>query len=135
MHALIYLPDHGPSEHQVRSRAARQSIALTLWAVTGTAPVPSPPGDHHRLRHASEPRVPARTAGTHGAADGPAIALAAFPRLASDLLSTPGRRPGLSGQALREPHGAAARVTDIPITPAVPPTISTTAALAWRPTD
>ncbi len=28
MHALIHLPSHGPSEHQVRSRAARQSIAL-----------------------------------------------------------------------------------------------------------
>lgn len=70
---------------------------------------------------------------THGAADGPAIALAAFPRLASDLLSPPSRRPGLSGQALREPNGAAARVTDVPITPAGTHTISTTAALAWRP--
>ena len=28
MHALIYLPSHGPSEHQVRSQAARGSIAL-----------------------------------------------------------------------------------------------------------
>jgi GntR family transcriptional regulator/MocR family aminotransferase len=28
MHTLIYLPSHGPSEHQMRSRAARQSIAL-----------------------------------------------------------------------------------------------------------
>ena len=28
MHALIYVPSHGPSEHQVLSRAAKQSIAL-----------------------------------------------------------------------------------------------------------
>jgi GntR family transcriptional regulator / MocR family aminotransferase len=43
MHALIYLPGHGPSEHQVRSRAARQSIALHTLGRYWHNPPPSCP--------------------------------------------------------------------------------------------
>jgi GntR family transcriptional regulator/MocR family aminotransferase len=43
MHALIYLPSHGPSEHQILSRAAKQSIALhTLGPYWHNLPPSSP---------------------------------------------------------------------------------------------
>jgi hypothetical protein len=43
MHALIYLPGHGPSEHQMRSRAARKSIALHTLGRYWHNPPPSGP--------------------------------------------------------------------------------------------
>ena len=43
MHALIYLPSHGPSEQQICSRAARQSIALHTLGRYWHNPPPSGP--------------------------------------------------------------------------------------------
>lgn len=43
LHALIYLPEDGPTEHQLRRRAARRSIALhTLAGYWHDPPDPSP---------------------------------------------------------------------------------------------
>jgi GntR family transcriptional regulator / MocR family aminotransferase len=43
LHALAYLPQHGPTEHQIRSRAARHSIALdTLGSYWHNPPDPAP---------------------------------------------------------------------------------------------
>jgi GntR family transcriptional regulator/MocR family aminotransferase len=43
LHALIYLPKGGPTEHQLRKRAARRSIALhTLASYWHDPPEPSP---------------------------------------------------------------------------------------------
>jgi len=43
LHALAYLPEHGPSERQVRSRAARHSLALrTLSSFWHQPPQPAP---------------------------------------------------------------------------------------------
>ena len=43
LHALAYLPEHGPSERQVRSRAARHSLALhTLSSYWHHSPQPAP---------------------------------------------------------------------------------------------
>ena len=73
MHALIYLPSHGPSEDQVRSQAARPlHRPAHPGPILAQTPAIRPSGDHRRLRHASGPRVsaclgrPDPAAGTRG---------------------------------------------------------------------
>jgi GntR family transcriptional regulator/MocR family aminotransferase len=66
MHALIYLPRHGPSEHQLLSRAAKQSIALHTLGRYWHNPPPSGPqaiivGYGTPAGHAYQPALSALT--------------------------------------------------------------------------
>ena len=66
MHALIYLPRHGPSEHQMLSRAAKQSIALHTLGRYWHNPPPSGPqaiivGYGTPAGHAYQPALSALT--------------------------------------------------------------------------
>ena len=64
LHALIYLPGHGPTEEQIQSRAARLSVAIhTLGAHWQQPPDPSPQaiivGDATPASHAYRPALEA----------------------------------------------------------------------------
>ena len=59
MHALIYLPSHGPSEHQVLSRAAKQSRTAHHGPLMAQRSAFGPSGNHRWVWHARWPRVSA----------------------------------------------------------------------------